>query len=615
MTAHTGTGDGLEVRVTGGVVRGVREGEMLAWRGMPYAAPPTGARRFRAPAPVLPWSGIRDASTFGAVAPQARVIRMLRPTTGFDTSNEDCLSVNVHAPVREAGGENLPVMVFIHGGGYSSGSSRDFSGQGEGFVRSGRVVYVSFNYRLGALGYLDFTRYSSGLRPFESNLGLRDQVALLGWVRENIGAFGGDAARVTVFGESAGGNAVTTLMATPSARGLFAGAIAQSPPPDAVYPPELTARWAAEYIAILRDVVRERAEREVAKREAANPDAAAQPAGTSDAAEPSSSATAATRAAAAASRAAAAARRAAAAATRAAVTQRAAARHDASSTAAAAEIRADAAQRAAAERAGPAARTAPPTPVQLLTDASADDLVAASLELQIRTPDAYPGAFCFAPVIDGDVLPERPFVAFRDGRAHRVPLIIGTNDREGTIFRGRVDILPRSPKRIDDVFARAPGDSRRAMRAAYPDLPARRSATDFGGDYGFWYPSTRVADTCSRHAPVWSYRFDFAPRLLRLVGLDATHGVEMFALFDRTDEPVARVFTSLGGDEQYAAAGERMRQHWLLFAETGAPAPPWPRYDERTRSTLIIDSTDRVESDPRSERRRAWDAFAPSLGG
>ena len=257
----------------------------------------------------------------------------------------------------------------------------------------------------------------------------------------------------------------------------------------------------------------------------------------------------------------------------------------------------------------------PPPPGRLLIEASTDDLVVASVELQIRTPDAYPGAFCFAPVVDGDVVPERPFIAFRDGRSHRVPLIIGTNDREGTIFRGRVDILPRSPKRIDDLFAKAPGQSRRAMRAAYPDLPARRSATDFGGDYGFWYPSTRVADTCSRHAPVWSYRFDFAPRLLKLVGLDATHGVEMFALFDRTDEPVARVFTSLGGDEQYAAAGERMRQHWLHFVETGAPPPAWPRYDERARSTLVIDVSDRVESDPRSERRRAWDAFAPSLGG
>ena len=153
------------------------------------------------------------------------------------------------------------------------------------------------------------------------------------------------------------------------------------------------------------------------------------------------------------------------------------------------------------------------------------------------------------------------------------------------------------------------------MRDAYPELPARRPAADFGADYGFWYPSTRVADTCSRYAPVWSYRFDFAPRLLKLVGLDATHGVEMFALFDRTDVPVARVITSLGGYEEYASAGERMRQHWLSFVETGIPGPAWPRYDEQARSTLVIDGSDRVESDPRSERRRAWNAFAPSLSG
>ena len=478
--------------------------------------------------------------------------------------------------IREAGGENLPVMVFIHGGGYSSGSSRDFSGQGEGFVRSGRVVYVSFNYRLGALGYLDFTRYSSGLRPFESNLGLRDQVALLGWVRENIGAFGGDAARVTVFGESAGGNAVTTLMATPSARGLFAGAIAQSPPPDAVYPPELTARWAAEYIAILRDVVRERAERARREARAANSGCCAR--GPAARATPRRSVElghccdARRRAA---SRAAAAATSAAAAATRAAAATDAPPWPDAPPR---------------PERADAPGSTRRPTPRArpAHAGATADRGERRRPRGRVaRAPDPHARRVSRSVLlragVDGDVLPERPFVAFRDGRSHRVPLIIGTNDREGTIFRGRVDILPRSPKRIDDLFARAPGDSRRAMRAAYPDLPARRSATDFGGDYGFWYPSTRVADTCSRHAPVWSYRFDFAPRLLRLVGLDATHGVEMFALFDRTDEPVARVFTSLGGDEQYAAAGERMRQHWLLFVETGAPAPPWPRYEERTR--------------------------------
>ena len=106
-----------------------------------------------------------------------------------------------------------------------------------------------------------------------------------------------------------------------------------------------------------------------------------------------------------------------------------------------------------------------------------------------------------------------------------------------------------------------------------------------------------------------------APRLLKLVGLDATHGVEMFALFDRTDVPRGPRHHVAGRHEEYAAAGERMRQHWLPFVETGAPGPAWPRYDERTRSTLVIDDSDRVESDPRSERRRAWYAFAPSLSG
>ena len=126
------------------------------------------------------------------------------------------------------------------------------------------------------------------------------------------------------------------------------------------------------------------------------------------------------------------------------------------------------------------------------------------------------------------------------GRAHRVPLIIGTNDREGSVFRGRVDILPRSR-----------GAHRRRVRAAPPcgrasacgrrirGFPARRAAADFSGDYGFWYPSVLTADFHSAYAPVHAYRFDLAPRLLKLLGLDATHGVEMFALFDRLDVPLA----------------------------------------------------------------------------
>jgi para-nitrobenzyl esterase len=248
---------------------------------------------------------------------------------------------------------------------------------------------------------------------------------------------------------------------------------------------------------------------------------------------------------------------------------------------------------------------------QLLTTALPSDLVAACTVLQIRTPDAYPGTFCLAPVIDGDFLPDHPLRAFREGTAHRVPLIIGTNNREGAIFRGRVDILPRTPPRIEALFARAPAGSRRRMRAVYPGLPTRRAAADFGGDFGFWFPSTRVTDYHSRFAPTWAYRFDVAPRLLEILGLDATHGVEMFALFARTDLAMARLITAFGGAEEYAAAGQRMRTMWLRFAAGAPPEETWPSYREPDRSTLIIDETDRVEHDPRRARRRAWEQFLP----
>lgn len=520
----------VDVRVVGGVVRGVRERGLLAWRGIPYAAPPIGRRRLAVPAEATPWGGVRDASQFGPIAPQALRNPLIHPPTATIASDEDCLTVNVHAPVWDDHASTpLPVMVYIHGGGYSAGSSRDFSGQGEGFVRDGRVVYVSFNYRLGPLGYLDFSRYSTPGHPFASNLGLRDQVALLRWVRDNIAAFGGDPGNVTVFGASAGGNAVTTLMATPAARGLFARAIAQSPPSGAVYPPSLAARWAGEYVDLLRGIVASRARRAGDGNETA----------------------------------------------------------------------------AAADR----------SPQELLANTAPNDLLAASALLQVRTPDAYPGTFCLAPVMDGDFLPRHPLRAFRDGEANPVPLIIGTNDREGAIFRGRVDILPRTPARIEALFAKAPAGARPGMHAVYPGLPCRRPAADFGGDFGFWFPSTRVADFHSRYAPSWSYRFDVAPRLLEVLGLDATHGVEMFALFDRTDLALARIMTAFGGNETYSAAGQRMRAMWLRFAAGAAPDDGWPRYDERDRATLIIDEVDRVERDPRRDRRRAWSRFLPALAG
>jgi Carboxylesterase type B len=568
----------LEVRVSGGIVRGARVDGAYAWRGIPYAAPPIGALRFRAPQDVVPWRGIRDATRFGDVAPQAHR-GQFRGTAPDIPASEDCLTINVLAPATARAGRRLPVMVFIHGGGYSTGSSQDFSGQGTGFVSSGRVLYVSFNYRLGALGYLDFSHYATVARPIDGNLGLRDQVAALRWVRRNIRRFGGDRRNVTVFGESAGGNAVVTLLATPAAHGLFARAIAQSAPADAVYPRERAAGWAGEFVEILAT---QKARARSAERNAVRDSAVATPIDTARARPPLA---------------------------RSLVNRPGVARPVVTARVDASPVVVQ----------PPVAR--PPVGqspiamdvVALLDGASSAELVTAALSLQIRTPEITPGYFCLAPVVDGIFLPRRPLDAIAGGRAHRVPLIIGTNDREGSIFRGRVDILPRSPARVRAVFQNAPSDSRAAMRRAYQGLTGPRVRADFGGDYAFWYPSLRAAELHARFARVYAYRFDFAPRMMRVAGLDATHGIELFALFDSTNEPVARAMTVLGGRTAFADVGARMRKRWLDFACTGVLGPDWPAYADATRTTLIIDVADRQEHDPHRERRLAWAAFRPDV--
>ncbi len=507
----------MRVTVTGGEIEGVVRRGLAMWRGIPYAAPPVGHLRFCAPAPVVPWAGVRSAAEFGPVAPQDRNGQFAGPPTSVPMS-EDCLTINVIAPVPRPR-DPVPVMVFVHGGAYSVGSSREIRAQGEGLVRRGGVVFVNFNYRLGALGYLDFTSVRTDRVPIESNGGLRDQLAALEWVRDNIAEFGGDPAQVTLFGESAGGNAVTTLMAVPRARGLFSRAIAQSSPANAVYPSEVAAEWAQDYLEILSEAIDDFDTESTSQEDAAD----------------------------------------------------------------------------------------------LLMRATPEQLVAATTRMQRRVPDERPGTMPLAPVIDGDLVPERPLDAFKAGHAHPVPLIIGTNDREGSLFRGRLDILASSPRRIRAIFARTRKRSRRTLKAQYPGLPAPRPAADFGGDFAFWYPSVKVAERHARFAPVYFYRFDCAPRLLRLTGHDATHGLELFALFDRMDGAFGRMLGALGGRRAFVAAGERMQDAWLRFATTGDPGEAWPRYTRRRRRTLIIDRVDRVEEDPRRDRRRAWQDFVPHV--
>jgi para-nitrobenzyl esterase len=226
------------VRTKSGPVRGTGT-DIVMFRGIPYAAPPTGDRRWRPPAPPEPWTAVRDATQFGPQCPQpgnfAPGGRGQSPQLA-PPSSEDCLTLNVWTPTKMAG-ERLPVMVWIHGGGFTIGSGARHTGE----MLAGRgMVVVTFNYRLGPLGFLAHPGLSrESDRRVSGNYGLLDQIAALRWVRANIGSFGGNPANVTLFGQSAGASSVAgVLMVSPLAQGLFHRVIAQSPGTTGTFGPK-----------------------------------------------------------------------------------------------------------------------------------------------------------------------------------------------------------------------------------------------------------------------------------------------------------------------------------------------------------------------------------------
>src|SRR5688572_301132 len=190
----------MTVEISSGKLEGIAKDGVTAFRGVPFASAPVGPRRFGPPLPVQPWSGVRMADTWGSIAPQAPLIGALAYETG--PQSEDCLSLNVFTPGCDDG--RRPVMVWIHGGSFVSGSGSTPMYAGRRLATRGDVVVVTVNYRLGALGFLAHEDLRDPETGTIGNAGLLDQVAALEWVRDNIAGFGGDPSQVTVFGESAG---------------------------------------------------------------------------------------------------------------------------------------------------------------------------------------------------------------------------------------------------------------------------------------------------------------------------------------------------------------------------------------------------------------------------
>ena len=496
----------VQVSTASGVVEGFTRDGVNRWRSIPYAAPPLGALRFRAPEPVAPWRGVKGCHRYTACAPQHRVYTM----TGinkYQPMSEDCLTLNVVTP-RWSGpapdAEPLPVMFFIHGGGYILGSSATPLYDGAALARRG-FVYVSVNYRLGALGCLDLSSLSSPEVPIDSNLFLRDLVLALRWVQDNIPAFGGDPGNVTIFGESAGAHAVATLLAVPDAKGLFHRAISQSPASGMVSSQAVAAKFAERFV-----------------------------------------------------------------------------------------------QRMGAD---------PANPGPDLLRAAPEELVRATASVMKNSVNDVLGASAVGPTYGDDFLPLDPFEAMRQGVAHKVPLIVGTNAEEGRLFTRFIKMLPTSEHAIERILAHTPTEVRERILAAYPQYPDPKACIEFGGDMIFGTAAWQIAEAHAKLAPTYVYRYDFAPRTLHWAGLGATHATELLAVFGIYRSRVGALLTA--GVDQRAAVkvSHQVQTRWQQFARTGVPGE-WPVYDRDQRPVLVFDRHTHVEYDPNQDRRQAWANFS-----
>lgn len=498
-----------------GKIRGTLDQGVNIFKGIPYAAPPIGANRFKPPQKASSWTGVRDTLEYGARSFQddnafALPPAMLKLFAGVEPQpmSEDCLVLNVWTPAL-ADGRKRPVMFWCHGGAFIAGSGSSPWYEGTNLARKGDVVVVTINHRLGAFGYTHLADIAGAEFDSSGSAGMLDIVAALEWVRDNIANFGGDPGNVTIFGESGGGAKVCVLMAMPSAHGLFHKAIIQSGP-------------AVEMAS--RDDASETARQLLAELGLA--------------------------------------------------------------PAQAAELRTIPAERIAKAQAAVLKR------VSMMSFANRRRVG-------------------FNPVVDGKHLPGGPFAPAAPAISAQIPLMIGTNKDEMTLFFGMAPWL----NGMDEAAMRARvamfvGDNADAIIASYRSARPTDSPRDIvlaiATDQSMRMPSLVIADrkAAQNAAPVFVYLFTWETPVLEGL-LKSPHALEIPFVFD-----TLHTQTLAGDAPTRFALGEKMSKAWVAFARTGDPnhsgLPQWPHYATDRRPTMIFDNECRIQNDPFNAERLAW---------